>query len=114
MPSFYIYAAEKEEQYSTRHGEAVKIFNSLLSQESLADPIKQVQEILQKCFDMEDLQSEVFCQLVKQTAGVGDEELDGPGVLSTWQTLCCMASTFIPERAIKRYLTMHIKKYVHV
>ena len=50
---------EKEEQYSTRHGEAVKIFNSLLSQDSLADPIKQVQEILQKCVDMEDLQSEV-------------------------------------------------------
>ena len=52
-------AGEKEELYSTRHGEAVKIFNSLLNQDSLADPIKQVQEILQKCFDMQDLQSEV-------------------------------------------------------
>ena len=37
----------------------MKIFNSLLNQDSLADPIKQVQEILQKCFDMQDLQSEV-------------------------------------------------------
>ena len=45
--------------YGTRHQEAVKIFNALLSQESLADPIKQVQEVVQKCFDMEDLQSEV-------------------------------------------------------
>ena len=105
-------AAEKEVVYGTRHAEAVKIFNSLLSQDSLADPIKQVQEILQKCFDMEDLQSEVFCQLIKQTAGVPQEEVDTPGVLSIWQTLSCMTCTFIPERAIKRYLTMHIKKYV--
>ena len=103
-------AAEKGELYSTRHGEAVKIFNSLLSQDSLADPIKQVQEILQKCFDMEDLQSEVFCQLIKQTAGLGKDEVDFPGVLSIWQTLSCMVCSFIPERAIKRYLTMHIKK----
>jgi myosin X len=107
-------APEKEELYSTRHGEAVKIFNSLLSQDSLADPIKQVQEILQKCFDMEDLQSEVFCQLIKQTAGLGKDEVDSPGVLSIWQTLSCMVCSFIPERAIKRYLTMHIKKVMEM
>lgn len=50
---------EKEELYGTRHQEAVKIFNALLSQENLADPIKQVQSVLQKCFDIQDLQSEV-------------------------------------------------------
>ena len=55
---------------------------------------------------------QVFCQLIKQTAGVGKEEVDSPGVLSIWQTLSCMVCTFIPERAIKRYLTMHIKKSV--
>lgn len=53
-------AGEKEAAYGTRHQEAVKIFNSLLSLESLADPIKEVQDILQKCFDIEDLQAEVF------------------------------------------------------
>ena len=52
-------AEEKDALYGTRHQEAVKIFNALLAQESLADPIKQVQDILQKCFDIEDLQSEV-------------------------------------------------------
>ena len=52
-------AEEKEALYGTRHQEAVKIFNALLAQESLADPIKQVQEVVQKCFDIEDLQSEV-------------------------------------------------------
>ena len=50
---------EKAEEYGTRHQEAVKVFNSLLAQDSLADPIKLVQEVLEKCFDMQDLQSEV-------------------------------------------------------
>ena len=53
------FSEDKEERYGTRHQEAVKIFNALLSQDSLADPIKQVQEVVQKCFDMQDLQSEV-------------------------------------------------------
>ena len=53
---------------------------------------------------------QVFIQLIKQTAGVPLEEIDTPGVLSCWQTLACMCCTFIPEREIKRYLTMHIKK----
>ena len=55
---------DKDEQYGTRHQEAVKIFNALLSQENLADPIKQVQSVLQKCFDIQDLQSEVDDKLL--------------------------------------------------
>lgn len=55
----HICAEEKDAAYGTRYQEAVKIFNSLLSLESLADPIKEVQDILQKCFDIEDLQAEV-------------------------------------------------------
>lgn len=50
---------EKDNLYGSRHQEAVKIFNALLSQETLADPIKLVQNILQTCFDIIDLQSEV-------------------------------------------------------
>ena len=53
---------------------------------------------------------QVFCQLIKQTAGISLEEMDTPGVLSCWQTLACMCCTYIPERAVKSYLTMHIKK----
>lgn len=56
---WYPCAEDKEELYGTRHQEAVKIFNALLSQENLADPIKQVQSVIQKCFDIQDLQSEV-------------------------------------------------------
>ena len=51
-------AEEKEALYGTHHQEAAKIFNAL-AQESLANPIKQVQEVVQKCFDIEDLQPEV-------------------------------------------------------
>lgn len=54
-----IVAEEKDVLYGSRYQEAVKIFNSLLSLESLADPIKEVRDILQKCFDIQDLQSEV-------------------------------------------------------
>lgn len=43
----------------------MKIFNALLSQENLADPIKQVQSVIQKCFDIQDLQSEVSSRLVE-------------------------------------------------
>uniref|UniRef100_A0A1X7T799 PH domain-containing protein n=1 Tax=Amphimedon queenslandica TaxID=400682 RepID=A0A1X7T799_AMPQE len=54
----------------------------------------------------------VFCQLVKQTFIINEAEVDKPGVLSCWQTLACMCCTFVPERAIKRYLTMHLKKTI--
>ncbi len=63
---------EKDELYGTRHQEAVKIFNALLSQDSLADPIKQVQEVIQKCFDMPDLQSEVSVYLRMQQNESGE------------------------------------------
>ena len=166
------FTEEKEKLYGTRHSEAVKIFNTFLCQDSMTYPVKQIQEILQKCIDIQDLQPEVgvcvcvcacvsspsslhlfisspdpfiffsffplpsfpsslpscchlflslhsftlppfqvFCQLIKQTAGVPLEEMDTPGVLSCWQTLACMCCTFIPERAVKSYLTMHIKKW---
>lgn len=56
----------------------------------------------------------MFVQLIKQTAGLKEEDVDSSGVLSYWQTLSCMCCTFIPERAIKRYLIMHIKKCVWI
>ena len=63
MTGLLLLADDKEAVYGTRHQEAVKIFNALLAQESLADPIRQVQDVVQKCFDIEDLQSEVHIPL---------------------------------------------------
>ena len=53
------FTVEKDSLYGSRHQEAVKIFNALLSQEIREDPIRLVQNILQTCFDIVDLQSEV-------------------------------------------------------
>ena len=64
LPVTLYLAEEKDEKYGTRHQEAVRIFNGLLAQENLADPIRHVQEILQKCFDIQDLQSEVHVMVV--------------------------------------------------
>ncbi len=50
--------------YGSRHQEAVKIFNGLLSQETLADPISLVRNILETCYDITDLQSEVGVSFV--------------------------------------------------
>lgn len=55
----YHFTEEKEKLYGTCHSEAVKIFNTFLIQDSMVYPVKQVQEILQKCIDVQDLQSEV-------------------------------------------------------
>ena len=56
----------------------------------------------------------VITQLIKQTAGLSETELDSPSVLSYWQTMACMCCTFFPERAIKHYLIMHIKMYANI
>ena len=52
----------------------------------------------------------MFCQLIKQTAGIRDADIDGRRVIWAWQILACIVGAFVPERAIQRYLTMHIKK----
>jgi len=43
------------------------------------------QGILQTCFDLEDLRGEVFCQLIKQTAGIRQEDADNDVILRAWQ-----------------------------
>lgn len=53
---------------------------------------------------------QVFCQLIKQTAGVREADVDDRRVIWAWQILACIVCAFVPERAIQRYLTMHIKK----
>ena len=67
------------------------------------------------CYDVRlQFSFQVFTQLIKQTAGLSETELDSPSVLSYWQTMACMCCTFFPERAIKHYLIMHINKYANI
>ncbi|XP_051871794.1 unconventional myosin-X [Pristis pectinata] len=98
----------KEKGYTTLQEEAIKLFNSLQQMESVSDPIPIIQGILQTGQDLRPLREELYCQLIKQTTKVPQ-----PGSLSNlrcWQLLTCMSCTFLPCRAILRYLKFHLKR----
>ena len=56
-----------------------------------------LQGILQTCFDLEDLRGEVFVQLIKQTAGIKEEDSDNDVILRAWQVglLLSVGATFM-------------------
>ncbi|XP_072139827.1 unconventional myosin-X [Mobula birostris] len=98
----------KEKGYTTLQEEAIKLFNSLQQIESVSDPIPIIQSILQTGQDLRPLRDEFYCQLIKQTT-----KPPQPGSLSNlrcWQLLTCMSCTFLPCRAILRYLKFHLKR----
>lgn len=55
-----------------------------------------------------DLQ--VYCQVIKQTNHV--PQPNSPANRAHWHLLTCMSCTFLPSRAILRYLRFHLKRYV--
>ncbi len=67
----HTHSEDKDDVYGNRHQEAVKIFNALLAQDVTGDPIKLVQDILEKCFDIQDLQSEVSDRSCSDRCGGG-------------------------------------------
>ena len=92
--SFFLFSEEKDAIYGTRHQEAVKIFNALLAQDSLADPIKQVQDILQKCSDIEDLQSEVIIIIIGKVSHLGSQMRGATIYTYMIYIFLCMFRTF--------------------
>ncbi|XP_072431295.1 unconventional myosin-X [Chiloscyllium punctatum] len=98
----------KEKGYITLQDEAIRLFNSLLQLQSASDPIPILQDILQTGQDLQPLQDELYCQLVKQT-----NKVPHPGSecnLRSWQLLVCMSCTFVPSRTILRYLKFHLRR----
>lgn len=100
---------QQEKGYSSLQDEAVKIFNSLQEIETVSDPIPIIQGILQTCHDLKPLRDEVYCQLIKQTNHMPHP--NSTGNLHHWQLMSCMSCTFLPSRAILRYLKFHLRRY---
>ncbi|XP_065192993.1 unconventional myosin-X-like [Sycon ciliatum] len=94
--------------YGTRQEEAIQLFGSLVQAESISDYVPVIQGILQTAFDLPDLRSEIYCQLIKQTAGV--KHPDGLLTVRTWQVLACMCVCFLPSRKYLRFLSWHLKR----
>ncbi|XP_062383564.1 unconventional myosin-X [Sardina pilchardus] len=99
---------QKEQGYSSLQDEAVKMFNSLQEMETVPDPVPIIQGILQTCQDLRPLRDEVYCQLIKQTNHVPHP--NSPANRALWHLLTCMSCTFLPSRAILRYLRFHLKR----
>uniref|UniRef100_A0A672T669 Unconventional myosin-X-like n=1 Tax=Sinocyclocheilus grahami TaxID=75366 RepID=A0A672T669_SINGR len=99
---------QKEKGYGSLQDEAVKIFNSLQEMEIISDPVAIIQGILQTCHDLRPLRDEVYCQLIKQTNHV--PQPNSPANRAHWHLLTCMSCTFLPSRAILRYLRFHLKR----
>ncbi|XP_048857839.1 unconventional myosin-X [Brienomyrus brachyistius] len=99
---------QKSKGYASLQDEAVKIFNSLQEMEIMSDPVPIIQGILQTCQDLRELRDEVYCQLIKQTNHT--PQPNSPGNRAHWHLLTCMSCTFLPNRAILRYLKFHLKR----
>ncbi|XP_059427494.1 unconventional myosin-X [Carassius carassius] len=99
---------QQEKGYGSLQDEAVKIFNSLQEMEIVSDPVAIIQGILQTCHDLRPLRDEVYCQLIKQTNHV--PQPNSPANRAHWHLLTCMSCTFLPSRAILRYLRFHLKR----
>ncbi|XP_071812274.1 unconventional myosin-X-like isoform X4 [Apostichopus japonicus] len=111
LPYGQILSSNNDKGYTTLHEEAVRIFTALQgSLESIPDPLPIIQGILQTCHDLKLLRDEVYCQVAKQTTGVGDP--DTLTNLRNWQIMACMASAFLPSRNVLRYIRFHITRSV--
>ncbi|XP_058889481.1 unconventional myosin-X-like isoform X2 [Acipenser ruthenus] len=99
---------QREKGYASMQDEAVKMFNSLQEMETVSDPVPIIQGILQTCQDLRTLRDEVYCQIIKQTNHV--PQPNSPANCAHWHLLTCMSCTFLPSRAILRYLKFHLKR----
>uniref|UniRef100_A0A667XXW6 Myosin X, like 1 n=1 Tax=Myripristis murdjan TaxID=586833 RepID=A0A667XXW6_9TELE len=101
-------SSRKQQGYASLQDEAVRVFNSLQEMETLADTVPIIQGILQTCQDLRPLRDEVYCQVIKQTNHV--PQPNSPANRAHWHLLTCMSCTFLPSRAILRYLRFHLKR----
>uniref|UniRef100_A0A3B4UPE3 Myosin X, like 1 n=1 Tax=Seriola dumerili TaxID=41447 RepID=A0A3B4UPE3_SERDU len=108
LPYGEVTTLQRQQGYASLQDEAVRVFNSLQEMETLADTVPIIQGILQTCQDLRPLRDEVYCQVIKQTNHV--PQPNSPANRAHWHLLTCMSCTFLPSRAILRYLRFHLKR----
>ncbi|CAG5866602.1 unnamed protein product [Menidia menidia] len=108
LPYGEVTSLHRQQGYASLQDEAVRVFNSLQEMETLADTVPIIQGILQTCQDLRPLRDEVYCQVIKQTNHV--PQPNSPANRAHWHLLTCMSCTFLPSRAILRYLRFHLKR----
>uniref|UniRef100_A0A7N6A7K9 Myosin X, like 1 n=1 Tax=Anabas testudineus TaxID=64144 RepID=A0A7N6A7K9_ANATE len=108
LPYGEVTSLQRQQGYASLQDEAVRVFNSLQEMETLADTVPIIQGILQTCQDLRPLRDEVYCQVIKQTNHV--PQPNSPANRAHWHLLTCMSCTFLPSRAILRYLRFHLKR----
>uniref|UniRef100_A0A4W6EEC5 Myosin X, like 1 n=1 Tax=Lates calcarifer TaxID=8187 RepID=A0A4W6EEC5_LATCA len=97
LPYGEVTSLHRQQGYASLQDEAVRVFNSLQEMETLADT-----------GDLRPLRDEVYCQVIKQTNHV--PQPNSPANRAHWHLLTCMSCTFLPSRAILRYLRFHLKR----
>ncbi|XP_075873853.1 unconventional myosin-X [Nelusetta ayraudi] len=108
LPYGEVTSLQRQQGYASLQDEAVRVFNSLQEMETLADTVPIIQGILQTCQDLRPLRDEVYGQVIKQTNHV--PQPNSPANRAHWHLLTCMSCTFLPSRAILRYLRFHLKR----
>jgi myosin X len=66
------------------------------------------QYILQSCYDLPQLKSEVYCQLMKQTSN--PTNVTGEENVRNWQILAVTCCSFLPDTVYLRQLRNHLKR----
>lgn len=64
------------------------------------------------CVELRVFLFQVYCQVIKQTNHV--PQPNSPANRAHWHLLTCMSCTFLPSRAILRYLRFHLKRFACV
>ncbi|KAJ3612778.1 hypothetical protein NHX12_019036 [Muraenolepis orangiensis] len=108
LPYGEVSTLQRKQGYASLQDEAVRVFNSLQEMETLGDTVPIIQGILQTCQDLRPLTDEVYAQVIKQTNHMPQANL--PANRAHWHLLTCMSCTFLPSRAILRYLRFHLKR----
>ncbi|CAL8273724.1 unnamed protein product [Merluccius merluccius] len=108
LPYGEVTSLQRKQGYASLQDEAVRVFNSLQEMETLGDTVPIIQGILQTCQDLRPLTDEVYAQVIKQTNHVPQANI--PANRAHWHLLTCMSCTFLPSRAILRYLRFHLKR----